>query len=94
MTTLVKSLLKAKYFGAREYKAHLSEYLKVKDPQILTVYGEPKKVVLEYDDLMELIDWYEEFQDKALLAEIDEARKHYQKYPDKAISAESFFEQW
>lgn len=91
---LVKSLLKAKYFGAREFKAHLSAYLKMKDPQILTVYGEPKKVVLEYDDLMDLIDWFEEFQDKALMAEIAEARKKYDKHPGKAISAESFFKQW
>lgn len=53
-----------------------------------------KKVVMEYGDMMDLIDWYEEFQDKHLMASIREARKGYQKNPEKAIPAEKFFNQW
>ncbi len=94
MTTLAKSLLKARYFGTREYKAHLSEHLKSRLPQIITVYGEPKKVVMEYDEVMDLIDWYEELQDKQLMADIAQARQEYQKHPEKAIPAEKLFDQW
>ena len=94
MLTLAKSILKAKYFGTRDYKAHLSDYLKSRAPHIITLYGEPKKVVMEYDDMMELIDWYEELQDQALISDIAEARKSYERNPKKAVSAEKLFKSW
>ena len=89
--TLAKSILQARHFGVRDYKAHITGYFRSQDPQIITVHGQPKKVVFEYSDILELMDIVEELEDKTLIQEIVHARHDYRNYPEKSVSAESIF---
>lgn len=82
------AFLKAKRYGVRDYKAHLSEYIKKTGFQIITHHGEPKKVVVDYDEMIELLDIMDELNDPELIAQIQKARKDYKS--GKGYSAVEF----
>lgn len=90
--TLSQAIIKAPHVGVRDYKAHLSTYLKNASPQIITIHGKPKKIVIEYNEMIELIDILEEFQTATLTNDIKNARNDYKN--NKAIKAESIIESW
>ena len=92
--TLIQNILQAPHYGVRDYKAHLSSYLKSMKPQIVTHHGKPKKVIIEYDEMIELIDILEELQNSLLIKDIQKAREDYQKSPEKAIPAEPTIKSW
>ena len=66
MTTATE-LLKAPHIGIRDLRVHLSQKLKSHGPLIVTDHGAPKKVILEYQDVLELMDMVEELQDPKIL---------------------------
>lgn len=55
MTMQPIDLLKAKHVGVRELKDHLSKFMNHKQPIVTTTHGEPKKVLVEYDDFVQLL---------------------------------------
>lgn len=69
------ALLKAEHIGVRELREHLSEELKRDAPLIVTEHGTPKKVILSYRDLLDLIDILDELRDRELLETIQGGRK-------------------
>lgn len=85
------ALLKAEHIGIRELREHLSKELKRDAPLIVTEHGTPKKVILSYRDLLELIDVLDEFRDRELLESIQAGRKAIRK-GTKGISVSRLFD--
>lgn len=73
--TVVQALLRAKHIGVRDLREHLSKRLKGKKAIIITEHGTPTKVILSYEDVVELIEVLDEFQDKAAIQAVQEGRK-------------------
>ena len=69
------ALLRAHHIGVRELREHLSRELKRDAPLIVTEHGTPKKVILSYRDLLELVDILDELRDRDLLGTIQSGRK-------------------
>ena len=65
--TLATALLKAPHIGVRDLKAHLSERLKSRRPLVVTDRGEPKQVLMPYDDIVEFAEMLEEINDPELV---------------------------
>ena len=77
--TIGNAILRAEHIGVRELREHLSKELKRDAPLIVTERGTPKKVILSYRDLLELIDILDEIQDRELLESVQEGRKAIRK---------------
>lgn len=73
MTTAI-DLLKAPRYGIRDFKSRLSERIKSKKAMILVDHGEPKKVIIDYNELIQILEFIEDVQDKELLQLIHEGR--------------------
>ena len=57
-------LLKSKHMGVREFKNHLCRVLREESkPVVITERGNPAKVLLSYDDMVELLEFFEELLD-------------------------------
>lgn len=89
--TIGTAFLKAEHIGIRELREHLSKELKRDAPLIVTEHGTPKKVILSYRDLLELIDVLDEFRDRELLESIQVGRKAIRKGM-KGISVSRLFD--
>ena len=72
--TFEAALLRADHVGIRELREHLSDQLKRKQPLIVTERGVPKKVILSYQDVLDLIEALHELQDQELVALVREGR--------------------
>ena len=73
MTTAI-DLLKAPRIGIKDFKTNLSREIKSKKLMVLNDHGESKKVVIDYNEFVELIEFIEDFKDKELLQLIQEGR--------------------
>ncbi len=73
MTTAV-DLLKAKHCGVREYKEHLSASF-LKDFVVITDRGKPVSVNLPYEEMLEILDIFDEILDPQTVSNILEGRK-------------------
>src|SRR3989338_5033811 len=73
--TVATALLNAKYIGVRELREHLSKRLKGRGAIVVTEHGTPTKVILSYQDVIELIEVLDELQDKAAIQSVQEGRK-------------------
>ncbi len=73
--TVTTALLRAKYIGVRDLREHLSKRLKAKGALVVTERGTPTKVILSYQDVVELIEVLDELQDKAAIQAVQEGRK-------------------
>ena len=73
--TVVQALLHAKHIGVRDLREHLSKRLKGKKAIVVTEHGTPTKLILSYQDLVELIEVLKELQDRAAVQTIQEGRK-------------------
>ncbi len=73
--TLATALLKAPHIGIRELKARLSEKLKGHLPLVVTDHGEPKQVMVPYEDIVELAEILEELRDPELVKAVKLSRK-------------------
>ena len=65
--TTATDLLRAPHIGVRDLRLQLSQRLKAHRPLIITEHGEPKKVLLEYEDVIELVEIIEELHDPEVL---------------------------
>ena len=73
--TVATALLNAKYIGVRELREHLSKRLKSSKAIVITDHGTPTKVILSYQDVVELIEVLDELQDQAAIQSVQEGRK-------------------
>lgn len=73
--TVATALLNAKHIGVRELREHLSNRLKGNKPIIVTDRGVPTKVILSYEDMLELVDILDELQDRSALQTVEEGRR-------------------
>jgi len=73
MTTAV-DLLKAKHCGIREYKEHLSTTL-LKGFIVITDRGKPISVNLPYQEVLEMLDIFDEILDPETVSNVLKGRK-------------------
>ena len=73
--TVTTALLNAKYVGIRELREHLSKRLKGSKVIVVTEHGTPTKVILSYQDIVELIEVLDELRDQAAIQSVQEGRK-------------------
>ena len=67
-------LLKAEHVGIRDLRTHLSSFLKISKPVIVTDRGTPSKVLLSYSDMLELTDILDELQDRETIKAVQDGR--------------------
>lgn len=72
--TVTSALLNARYIGVRELREHLSKRLKDRKAIVVTEYGMPTKVILSYQDVVELIEVLDELQDQTAVQSVREGR--------------------
>lgn len=73
--TVTTALFNAKYVGIRDLREHLSKRLKGSEVIVVTEHGTPTKVILAYQDVVELIEVLDELRDRAALQTVQEGRK-------------------
>ena len=73
--TFAAALLNAEHIGIRDLREHLSGSLKEERPLVVTDHGQPKKIILSYEDAMELVDILDELQDAETLKTVAEAKR-------------------
>ena len=73
--SIAAELLRATHMGVKDFRSHLAEVLKKDEVLIVTQHGQPAKVVIDYEDMLELIDVVDEFQDPAAIRTVLEGRK-------------------
>jgi prevent-host-death family protein len=72
--TVGTALLRAEHIGVRELREHLSQRLKGTKPLIVTERGTPTKVIISYQDILELVEMFDEIRDRSLLEMVREGR--------------------
>ncbi len=90
--TVATALLNAKYVGIRDLREHLSKRLKGNKVIVVTEHGTPTKVILSYQDVVELIEVLDELRDQAAIQSVQEGRKAV-KAGAKGISVNRLFNQ-
>ena len=73
--TIAAALMKASHVGVRELRLHLSRRLKSNNPLVVTEHGTPTKVIISYQDMVELADVIDELQDSKTLRAVTRARR-------------------
>ena len=73
--TVATALLNAKYVGIRDLREHLSKRLKGRKVIVVTEHGTPTRVILSYQDVVELIEVLDELRDQAAVQSVQEGRK-------------------
>ena len=73
--TVATALLNARYIGVRDLREHLFKRLKGNKVIVVTERGAPTKVILSYQDVVELIEVLDELRDQAAIQSVQEGRK-------------------
>lgn len=82
-------LLKAQHFGIREYKKHLSTKL-LKKLAVITDRGKPISVNLPYEEVLEILDIFDEILDVETVDSVSTGRKSI-KSGSKGIPVSNLF---
>jgi PHD/YefM family antitoxin component YafN of YafNO toxin-antitoxin module len=73
--TSATDILKAPHVGIKEFRNRITSKSIRKDKAlVLTDHGAPMKVVIDYDELIDLIERLEDLQDKRLWTLVNESR--------------------
>ncbi len=73
--SIATTLLRANHMGVKDFRDHLAEHLKREEMLVVTQHGQPSKVVIDYEDMLELIDILDELQDVDTMNEVVEGKK-------------------
>ena len=73
--TVATALRNAKYIGIRDLREHLSQRLKDSKVIVVTEHGTPTRVILSYQDMVELIEILDELRDQAAIQSVQAGRK-------------------
>ena len=88
--TIAKALLNARSIGVRKFRDKLSSFINEDALFVITEHGHPVKVLLSYEDMLEIVDVFDELQDKKTLKIVAEGRKAIKKRA-KGISTLTVF---
>ena len=72
---IVMDLLKAEHVGVRDLKTNLSRRLKTNKPLVITDHSQPVKVIMSYNDMVDLLDMLDEMTDEGTAAAVKEGRE-------------------
>ncbi len=86
------ALIQASYVGVRELRAQLFQRLKSDKTLIVTEHGTPTRVIVAYQDMVDLVEMLDEIQDAKTLKAVQNARKGL-KRGTKGISVSRLFKQ-
>lgn len=73
--SIAATLLRANHMGVKDFRDHLAETLKKEEVLIVTQHGQPSKVVIDYEDMLELIDILDELQDDEITHVVSEGKR-------------------
>lgn len=73
--SITLDLLKAEHIGARIFRNRLFEFLKEDEPLVITEHGRPVRVVMDYEEILELLDMLDELSDPGTIKAVREGRK-------------------
>ncbi len=73
--SIILDILKAEHVGARVFRNRLFEFLKGNEPLVITEHGQPVRVVLNYEEILDLLDMLDELSDPETVKAVREGRK-------------------
>ncbi len=73
--SLGKVLLRARHMGVRDLRNHLSRTIKGDRMVVVTEHGQPSKVLVSYEDMLEIVDIVDELQDERSVVAVHKAKK-------------------
>ena len=76
--TLAQKIRRAKHVGVKECRAHFSEIVGKKEPQVIMRQNKPVGIYLPYDEALDLMDDIADMADPALAKKIEESWKSYE----------------
>ena len=72
---LEKALLRAPHMGVRDLRNHLSKAIKTDALVVVTEHGQPSKVLISYEDVLEIVDILDELQDERSILAVRDSKK-------------------
>ena len=72
---IAMDLLKADHVGVRDFKSNFSKRLKSTMPVVITDHSQPVKVIIGYEDMLDLLDMLDEMTDPDTVKAVMEGRK-------------------
>lgn len=73
--SITLDFLKAEHVGARAFRNHLFEFLKGDELLVITEHGQPVRVMLNYEEMLGLLDMLDELSDPETIEAVREGRK-------------------
>ena len=74
MTTATE-LLRAPHIGIKKFKTGFSKRVKSHQALVLTDHGLPKKVLIDYEEMVDMIETLQDLDDSGLWKSVDESRR-------------------
>lgn len=91
--SITLDFLKAKHVGSRELRSRLFKLLKNGKPLVITEHGQPVRVMLDYAEMLDLLDMLEELSDPETLEAVREGREAIAA-GHKGVSAKDLIEKY
>jgi len=73
--TISNALLRARSVGVRNFRDSASRFIGKHGMLIITEHGNPRSVLLPYNDILEIVDILEELENKKVLRLVAEGRR-------------------
>lgn len=88
--TLATQILRAPHIGSKDLRENMARNIKSTKPVVITEHGQPRKVLLPYQMMLDLIEMVDDLQDKDLMGRIHEG-KHAIGAGEAGIAVEASF---
>lgn len=73
--SIALDFLKAERIGARALRNHLSDFLQNNEPLVITEHGKPVRIMLNYEDILEILDIVSELSDPETIETVRKGKK-------------------
>lgn len=93
MTNQLLEIMKAEHVGVRELKESMSRSVRMRKPRIVTVNGKPAQFMIPYQDMVELLEMFEEFKNDRIRTEVRNGRAAYRE-TGRGVSAKRLWEKF
>ena len=87
---LANDLLRAPHLGVRDLRNHFSDALKENDMLVVTEHGHPTRVLIPYEEMLEIIDLLDELKDREVMKTVMEGKKAVKEH-SKGIPVSKLF---